>query len=695
MPALRTGVIALCLLCLTSCSGSGDGGGSPGGSPPLATSTLQQASESTLTGYFRSALQRDAGYAGDTLAYGQATGGLSFSAPAPSAASSFSTTTLQETGVDEADLVKTDGSVIYSLYVSIVNADSVNGKVVKIPLLDGKNEPGSTRTIRRHRIPASGTALTQMEDYAPQFGADVVLNGLYLDAARRQLAAVAGTSFLDYYLMWFSPQYWRASATEVLLLDVSDPATTRERYKLRLDGQMVGSRRIDLTLYLVLRSYPGIAGFDYSWAPANIARNQQILSTLQAGTLLPTVRIDNQQAAPLVAAEDCLLQNANAYATSDIITIIAVDLASATPRYAARCFVGSTEAIYVSERSLYLATTRTAYARTSLTASYVATTSTDIHKFALNGLGIDYRGSGQVDGHLGWVQNSKSFRFGEKNGYLRVITFTGREQVVLFPVPAGVAAGTTMTSPATLSILEETASPAALRLVSTLPNDRRTAPLGKPGEQIYATRFLGNRGYLVTYRLTDPLYVLDLSDPLDPKIGGELQVSGYSDYLFPLTDNLLLGVGKDAVSDGTSGDGRFAWYQGVKLSLIDVTQPSAPREVARQIIGSRGTDATVLHDHHGIAIQNVGNIARVALPVNLHDGTPLFGSGGPSAYFGYTQTGLYRFDIDTTANTLAAKSPIVAPGAPGTEPDITSDRSVLAGEQVHYLRNFGFISSPW
>ena len=670
-PAPRSGVIALCLLALAGCSGGGgggDGGSPPAGSAPAATSALQPASETSLTGYFRSALQRDASYAGDTLAYAQVSAALGAPTAATSAASSFSTTTLQETGVDEADLVKTDGSVIYSISAS-----------------------GSARTIRRHRIPASGTALALMEDYAPQFGADVVLNGLYLDAARGQLAAVAGSSFPDYYTLWFSPQYWRTNATEVLLLDVSDPDATRERYKLRLDGQIVGSRRIDSTLYLVLRSYPSIAGFDYAWAQASTARNQQILSTLQAQSLLPTVRVDKQPAAPLVAADDCFLQDANAYWTSDIITIVAVDLASAAPRTAARCFVGSTEAMYVSERSLYLATTRTAYARTSLVASYPATMSTDIHKFALNRLGIDYRGSGQVDGHLGWDQNRKSFRFGEHNATLRVITFTGATQILTL----GPASPSTPVSPATLSILEETASPAALRLVATLPNDRRPAPLGKPGEQIYATRFLGNRGYLVTYRLTDPLYVLDLSDPLDPKIGGELQVSGYSDYLFALTENLLLGIGKDAVSDGSAGDGRFAWYQGVKLSLIDVAQPSAPKEVARQIIGRRGTDATVLHDHHGITIQNVGSVARVALPVNLHDKAPDRYSGAPSDYFGYTQTGLYRFEVDTAANTLTARDPLVAPAAPAFDPNIANDRSVLGGDQVHYLRNSDFISGPW
>ena len=150
-PAPRSGVIALCLLALAGCSGGGgggDGGSPPAGSAPAATSALQPASETSLTGYFRSALQRDASYAGDTLAYAQVSAALGAPTAATSAASSFSTTTLQETGVDEADLVKTDGSVIYSISAS-----------------------GSARTIRRHRIPASGTALALMEDYAPQFGA--------------------------------------------------------------------------------------------------------------------------------------------------------------------------------------------------------------------------------------------------------------------------------------------------------------------------------------------------------------------------------------------------------------------------------------------------------------------------------------------------------------------------------------------
>jgi hypothetical protein len=233
----------------------------------------------------------------------------------------------------------------------------------------------------------------------------------------------------------------------------------------------------------------------------------------------------------------------------------------------------------------------------------------------------------------------------------------------------------------------------ALAVVGALPNAARPQPLGKPGEQLYASRFIGARGYLVTYRLTDPLYVLDLSDPADPKMAGELHVEGYSDYLFPVSETLLLGVGKDAVVDGTAADGRFAWYQGVKVSLIDVSDPARPREADRAVIGRRGTDATVLHDHHGIALQALGGTVRASLPVSLHE-TPL--PGAPAAantWYQFTRTELQRFEIDVAGQRLTSR-PALAASVPG-ERTILDDRSLLWRDQVHWYRNGDWQSAPW
>jgi hypothetical protein len=188
------------------------------------------------------------------------------------------------------------------------------------------------------------------------------------------------------------------------------------------------------------------------------------------------------------------------------------------------------------------------------------------------------------------------------------------------------------------------------------------------------------------------LYVVDLSNPTDPYILGELEVSGYSDYLFPLSENLLLGVGKEAIADGSVGDGRAAWYQGVKLSLIDISNPGAPVEADRRIIGKRGTDATVLHNHHGIALQTRSEGTRVALPVALHDTPSRYRTGQPSDYYDWTRTELQTFDIDWGQKTIRNRSSLVAPKPQGS---IQDHRGLLWNEQTHYYIGNEWLSAPW
>jgi len=100
-------------------------------------------------------------------------------------------------------------------------------------------------------------------------------------------------------------------------------------------------------------------------------------------------------------------------------------------------------------------------------------------------------------------------------------------------------------------------------------------------ESIYAVRFLRDMGYVVTFKQTDPLYVLDLSDPQNPELKGELEIPGYSSYLHPLTSNLMLGVGQDD------------WR--VKLSLFDISNPSNPRELDTYILDEYWTEISSTH----------------------------------------------------------------------------------------------------
>lgn len=600
-----------------------------------------------------------------------------------SSAAVFSGTTLQEATVDEADLIKSDGFVVFSLD--------------KTSATDYRRD-----RIRRQRLDATAAnaALEAIDNLKLPISADVGASGLYLDSPRQQLVTIAQGGFgWGIYDAWFSPLYWSQGVTEAVLIDASSPSQMKVRRTLRMNGQLIGSRRVGSTLYLVLRSYPQIPRLDPWWPADKLAANQSLVDALQAVDLLPTLSIDGGPKQSLVDAASCFIQKDNAAVSADIITIVGIDLAATGHHHAARCFTGGAEAFYLSEQSIYLATTRSSYTYSGAFPVYANQSSTDLHKFSLDGLNIVYRGSGNVTGHLGFDQNRKSFRMGEHKDMLRVITQTDTSfgGWLGLPMAAGVGipkAGdpsATLSSPGHLSILQETAG--TLALIGKLPNATRPAPLGKPGEQLYASRFLGERGYLVTYRLTDPLYVLDLSSPADPKIAGELQVSGYSDYLFPLSENLLLGVGKDAISDGSSGDGRFAWYQGVKVSLIDVTDPANPRESARAIVGRRGTDATVLRDHHGIAMQMLGRKVRVGLPVSLHDTPSSYSTGKPNDYFQFSRSELQRFEIDL--DTQALQPQVALKSDLSGERTIENDRSLLWNDQVHYYQDGDWRSSIW
>ena len=652
----------------------------------IAAWSLKNATEASLSTYLREALgPQSVNY---TNRYTTADVLVGTTAPTEAATSKgtgaavFSATTVQEIGVDEADLIKSDGVDVFSL-------DAPGSNTV------------SRNVLRRQRLNASAAdaALMPVDSLTVPFSADVRGSGMYLDADRQQLVAVAeGSGVSSVYDTWFAPTSWSQGVTEVALINASNTTQMQLRRILRITAQLIGSRRVGGTLYLVMRSYPQIPGLDPAWPVAKVSANQALVDSLKTTQVLPTFAVDGGTAEPLVDASSCYTQDNNAIKSADIVTLMAIDLTAASHSHAARCFTGGTEAFYMSEQSLYLATTRTAYTYSGTTPVYAAQTSTDIHKFSLNGQSISYRGSGNVLGHLGFDQNRKSFRMGEHLGALRVITQTAstwRGWVTPVATTVSTTTSTTTTawveSPAHLSILQE--SGGNLALVGELPNAARPAPLGKAGEQLYASRFVGSRGYLVTYRLTDPLYVLDLSVPSDPKVAGELQVSGYSDYLFPLTDTLLLGVGKDAATDGSAGDGRFAWYQGVKLSVIDLTDPANPKEAARSIIGRRGTDATVLHDHHGIALQIMGNKVRIGLPVSLYDTAPSGSTGYASDYFQFTRTELQKFEIDVSAKTITT-GVALSSGLPYWR-DISSDRALLWNNQVHYYQNGNWLSGGW
>lgn len=163
-----------------------------------------------------------------------------------------------------------------------------------------------------------------------------------------------------------------------------------------------------------------------------------------------------------------------------------------------------------------------------------------------------------------------------------------------------------------------------------------------PGESIYSVRFMGKRAYMVTFKKIDPFFVLDLSDPENPKLLGKLKIPGYSDYLHPYDENYIIGLGKEAIP---AKEGNFAWYQGVKLSLFDVHNVSNPKEVAKFEIGDRGTDSYALHDSKAFLFSKSRNLLIIPILLAELDKSKYAEEVQPSAYGDYTFQGAYVFHI--------------------------------------------------
>ena len=568
----------------------------------------------------------------------------------------YSSTNTQEASVDEADRLKTDGDY---LYFSKVTSSEIN--IIKA----NKNEP---------------TLVSSLE--IDTFN-DGVVKGIYLLEAPKQVIAISGDGSFNASIWnnWFEPTFWQKRKTELFTIDVSDPTSPQQTHKLSVDGQLISSRKIGNTLYLATRHTPYITDLiDYPADNNDVARNQQLIEASSLSKLLPQYQINSQASQPLFGPNECFVIDAatSNYQQSSVISLLAIDLSNLQSKPTGQCFSGDTETLYASSEAIYLATTQYSYTDDGDGLVYDGQPYTNIHKFSLAETTPSYTGTGSIAGHLGWQQDLKPFRMSEHEGVLRVISYVGEQ-------------ADSESSPARLYTLAESSTDNTLETLAKLPNATRPAPLGKVGEQIYATRFIGKRGYLVTFRMTDPLYVLDLSDPSDPFIASALEIDGYSDYLHPVGENYLLGIGKSAVADTTDGDGRGAWYQGVKLSLIDISNPAEPFEKQTIDIGKRGTQTAVTRTHNALTSLQKGDTLQVALPVSLHESVDeriAHDFGKPWFNYQWTRDELHRLNINTVSGEITTLPTVVATPAnpnPYYNWSWPYDRSAIIDESVYYL----------
>ncbi len=648
------------------------GGGSPAPGASTPASALTASRQGELVEHVRSLLRARAtqrastpGAALDDLAAAPAPALVVTSTGQPVA---HSNTTVQEAGVDEEDLLKTNGTEVFALDTQYRDGSGVSQLRL---LVHRRRSDGGLDPVQTLPLPADASA------YPAPRGLLLAASAARLVVLSESITPIAGPipcppgdvcPALGASI--FAPTSLQ-STVQAQFADLGAAGATLGT-KFSIEGRLIASRMIGNVLYLVTTHTPRLP-VEQLPADTTTTEREAQLARLTATDFLPMLRDVGGAAQPLVLETDCYLQPRNASLALTITTITAVDLGTSSLARASRCFVGGTEAAYVSPSHLYLATTRSAYQVSSGRLIYPPRFTTDIHKFAFNALAIDYRASGEVNGHLGWDAQRKPYRMGEHASDLRVLSYTG-ETGWATPDDAS-RAGAPPPSPATLTLLRERAADGTLQPVATLPNAQRPAALGKPGEQIYAVRFVGERAYLVTFRQIDPLYVLDLADASDPRVAGVLDVPGFSDFLFPLPEGLLFGVGKDADAQGRIG--------GVKVALFDVRDAAQPKAIAAQVFGARGSQTALDYSSHGLNLFMRGATARIALPMRILPAD--FSAGG--------QQGLYRFEVDTAARTFATL-PVVAP-ASSTGSDLWGDRSLQIESQVVYLSQGRLVSAPW
>ena len=206
-----------------------------------------------------------------------------------------------------------------------------------------------------------------------------------------------------------------------------------------------------------------------------------------------------------------------------------------------------------------------------------------------------------------------------------------------------------------------------------------------PGENIYAVRFAGDMGYVVTFEQIDPLFAISFQNPAKPVIESALKVTGYSDYLQPLFPGYLLGVGKDAMQ---SSQGNFAWYLGLKLSLFHVLPNGSSSQVAKYLIGDRGTDSPVLTDHLALTFDPTTNITVIPVLLAVVSGNQTYTPGSAPPFGDPVWQGAYVFRVTPAGFTLLGKvSQYTSFGNFGDSANnnLQIERSVIIGNDLYTI----------
>ena len=457
----------------------------------------------------------------------------------------FSSTNIQVEGVDEPDIVKTDGTFLYIVAnqkLFIIKAYPAENAIILSEISFENDVYPSNIFINKNRLIVFCTSYKYPIDYA------------------------------EYECCWWGG----ISTTVITIFDISDRKNPEIIKEIEIDGGYYDARMIGEFVYII--------AIEYSYNIYRITEGNETIN-------IPEITIDN--VSTKIPADQ--IYYVDIPERLDTMThVISINIFNDEINQKS-FLLGSAQTMYVSKNNIFLTYTRYSYFYPLPLIESSGNNneeSTIIHKISINDGDITYAAQGEVPGRV-----LNQFSMDEYNGFFRIATTVGNIW------------GQDVKSRNNIYILDED-----LNRISEIEDIA-------PGEQIYSARFLGKKAYLVTFKKIDPFFTIDLSDPYNPKILGKLKIPGYSDYLHPYDENHIIGIGKDTVealdSLKESRNLDFAWYQGLKIALFDISDFENPKEVSKIIIGDRGTDSPALYDHKAFLFDKEKEL--LVIPVNLFE----------------------------------------------------------------------------
>lgn len=454
----------------------------------------------------------------------------------------YSTTNVQVEGVDEADIVKTDGDYIYyisSKKVIIVNAkDSSNLKIESELEYENENFYPNELYIYENKLVVIG------EKNNNNYEELVAVETIYPTSKNYSIAKVYNVE------------------------NKNKPQLERE---IEVQGNYLTSRMIDDNLYFITNQYL------YSY----LIKDKEI-GEIDENEFKP-VYIDTA-----ISEEEKYIEYSDIYyfpesEDTSYLNIVGFNI-NDNKEANIDTYLGAGTEIYSSQNNLYITRVKYEYEDTKTHGYYNNyDVNTYIYKFKLEDSRATYINAGSVPGKV-----LNQFSMDEKDGYFRIATTNSSNW-------------SSETNTNNLYVLNEN-----LEIVGKIED------LAK-GEKIYSVRFMQNRAYMVTFVETDPLFVIDLSEPTNPMVLGELKIPGYSKYLHPYDENHIIGFGEKTK---TNEDGGVV-TDGMKMALFDVTNPNKPQELYSVDIGDQGTYSELLYNHKALLFSKEKNI--IAFPINIKE----------------------------------------------------------------------------